>query len=80
MAWELLKTIDDRASAEIVYELLESQGVPTRIDYGSLEAGLEGFRIYVSGELLHRAKWLTADAGYTEEELTFLSTGKLPDE
>ncbi len=80
MEWKLFKTVDDRANAELIANRLMSDEVPARIDYGSLEAGLEGFKIYVPAELLHRAKWLLSDAGYTDEELAYLSTGKLTEE
>ncbi len=51
-----------------------------RIDYGSLEAGLEGCRLYIPAELSHRAKLIISDADYTDEELAYLSTGKLSGE
>lgn len=76
MEWVILKTLDDRANAELLSERLNSENMPNKIDYGSLEVGLEGFRLYVPGSLLGRARQLIADTDYTDEELNYLSTGK----
>ena len=80
MDWELFKTVDDRGTAEMLAELFKSNGIPTRIDYGALETGMDGVRIFVSSELAHRARWLLADQEFSDEELTYLATGKLPNE
>ena len=76
----ILKVFDDRANAELLSEKLSSEDVPNKIDYGSLEAGIEGFSLYVPSSLLHLAKLLTADADFTDEELSDLSSGKLGDD
>jgi hypothetical protein len=39
-----------------------------------------GVRVLVPGELLHRAKWLWAQADLTEAELHYLISGELPGE
>ena len=78
MDWELFKTVNDRGTAELLTELFRNNDIPTRIDYGAFESGVDGVRIYVSAELAHRARWVTADTGYSEEELSFLATGSLP--
>ncbi len=78
MEWEVFKTFDDRANAELVADHLTQNGVPARIDYGSLESGVDGIRLYVSSQLAHRARWLLSESEFTDSELEYLATGKLP--
>ena len=80
MDWELFKTVDDRGTAEMLAELFKSNDIPTRIDYGALQAGIDGVRVYVPAELAHRARWILTDQGFSDEELSYLATGKLPDD
>ncbi len=77
MNWVLLKTFENRASADSVMELLQKNGVRARVDYGALEVGLGGIALYVEAELEHRAKWVTSSPDYSDEELEYLATGGL---
>jgi hypothetical protein len=77
--WALFRVVADRTEADRIAVLLESSGVPAYVDHGALGMGLDGgYKIFVAGDLVHRARWLTADAAITDEELDFLATGKLP--
>jgi hypothetical protein len=77
--WALFRVVADRTEADRIATLLESSGVPAYVDHGALGLGLDGgCRIFVAGDLVHRARWLTADTAITDEELDFLATGKLP--
>jgi hypothetical protein len=55
--WRLLTTLPDLPSAQSLAEVLTASGVPARV---SSDAGVLGqaapSRIYVSAELLHRAR------------------------
>ena len=80
MEWELFETFDDRYTAEMLAELFRNNNIPTRIDYGALASGVDGFRIYIMADLAHRARWITAGSRYSEEELSYLATGSLSNE
>jgi len=80
MEWVIFKTFDDRANAELLSDRLKHEGVANRLDYGSLEVGIDGFSLYVPSDLLDRAKLLTADAGFTDDELNDLAKSKTDDE
>jgi hypothetical protein len=80
MDWTLFKTFDNRADAELLAARLQNDEVPTRIDYGALECGVDGISVYVASQLVHRARWVEAGAPISEEELRFLATGQLRDD
>lgn len=68
----------DRASAVFVATYLESEGVTTAIDCGSLLSGVQtNFHLFVEASLAHRARWILAQSEFTDSELNFLSTGEL---
>jgi len=70
----------DRASAELIATFLESEGVTTAIDCGSLLSGVQAdFHLFVQASLAHRARWILAQSEFTDSELNFLSTGELGD-
>jgi hypothetical protein len=76
--WEEYSSYSDVASAEVVAGLLRSNGVPVVVLADEPLPGLIT-RVIVSvpADLLHRAKWVAAQAPLTDAELTFLATGKL---
>ena len=77
--WVLFKVAANGIEANRIADFLNISGVPAYVDEGALGVGLDGgHKIYVAAELLHRARWVSADAGITDEELEFLATGKLP--
>ena len=53
MNWELFKTVDNRWTAEMLAELFKSNGIPIQIDYGALQAGIDGVRVFVPADLAH---------------------------
>jgi hypothetical protein len=77
--WVSFKVVTDRTQADRIAALLESSWVPAYVGHGALGVGLEGsYTIFVARHLVHRARWVTADVGVTDEEFEFLATGKLP--
>jgi hypothetical protein len=79
-AWSEVVTHPDRLSAEVVLGLLAQGGVPARIVSDAPLPGLGlFFSVVVPAELLHRARWLLAEAQVSESELTYLATRELPD-
>ena len=76
--WHEFAAYSDAASAEIVAGLLRSEGVPVEVVSDEPMPGLvQGFRLRVPVEMLHRARWVVSNADFTEEELAFLATGRL---
>lgn len=78
MEWTIFKSFDNRALAEMMSERFRSNGIPTKIDYGAYNSGVDGVRLYVPQELVHRARWLTSETALSDEELDYLATGELP--
>jgi hypothetical protein len=54
--------------------------VPCRVASNETLPGLATeFAVLVPVELLHRAQWILQQTNFSEEELTYLATGELPD-
>ncbi len=78
-AWKLFRVFPDRVSAELLARLLESEGVPTLVQSYRLEQALRTeWQVCVSAELAHRARWILLNHDFSEAELEYLATGKLP--
>ena len=79
--WSEIATFADRISAEALVGLLASEKVPCRIDSNEIVPGLgTRFAVLVPAQFVHRAAWIRQEAAdVTEQELTYLATGKLPD-
>lgn len=78
--WRPFQAFSDRGSAEALAVVLESEGVPARIESSNLVAGIESRHcVMVPALLVHRAKWVLADTDLTDSELDYLATGKLSD-
>lgn len=76
--WQSFAVYSDAASAEAVAGLLRSEGVPVDVASDEPMPGLfQGFRLMVPPEMLHRARWVVSNAGFTDEELNFFATGSL---
>ena len=76
--WECFAVYHDELAAEVIAGYLRCNDCPAQID-GRAGAALEPcVRVIVPGELLHRARWLWAQADLTEAELQYLATGELP--
>ncbi len=76
--WQPFQTFADRGSAQALAVVLDSEGVPARIESSKLVAGIETRHcVLVPASLVHRAKWVLADTDLTDSELEYLATGKL---
>ena len=77
-AWQEFAAYADAASAEVAAGLLRSEGVPVNIASDEPMPGLiQGFRLMVPPEMLHRARWVVSNAAFTDEELAFFATARL---
>ena len=77
MEWTIFKSFDNRALAEMISERFQLNGIPTKLDYGAYNSGVDGVRLYVPQNLVHRARWLTSETALSDEELDYLATGEL---
>jgi hypothetical protein len=78
-AWQLLITISDVPSAHALAEVLAAEGIDVRVDSDASVLGQAApCRIYVDASQLRQARWALAQRSFSDEELTFLSTGELP--
>lgn len=69
----------DQLAAEVLANALRAQSVPVIVrGFGGIPGLEQGTEVRVPATLLHRAKWIIAQPAPSEEELTFLATGKLP--
>jgi hypothetical protein len=76
--WQEFASYSDAASAEVAAGLLRSEGVPVNIASDEPMPGLiQGFRLMVPEEMLHRARWVVSNAAFTDEELAFIATARL---
>jgi hypothetical protein len=76
--WQLLTTVPNMPAAQAIATLLGNHGVACQLQADTALLG-EGrsCSILVEASLMHRAKWVLADARFTDEELEFLATGML---
>jgi hypothetical protein len=76
--WQFFDAYYTRGSADAVATMLESEEVPAMIEVAGLlgDPGTE-FRVFIPTYLAHRARWLLAQAEFTDSELDYLATGKL---
>lgn len=76
--WQQFAAYPDAASAEVVAGLLRLEGVPVNIASDEPMPGLiQGFRLMVPADMLHRARWVISSADFSEEELAFFATARL---
>jgi hypothetical protein len=79
--WSVVATFADPISAEALSGRLTSEDVPCQVVSNDTLPGLATeFAVLVPTELLHRAQWILKQADFSEQELTYLATGKLPDD
>jgi hypothetical protein len=77
--WECFLTYPDEASASAVAGYLSAHGCPAQVAASSPGLDLTpSVEVLVPGHLLHRARWLWAQADLTAGELEYLATGRLP--
>jgi hypothetical protein len=77
--WQRFLAFTDQASAAVVAGYLVRNNCPARAAFASPGLDLSpSVEVLVPGELLHRARWLWAQAELSDNELAYLSTGQLP--
>ena len=80
-AWQLLLTISDVPSAHAYADVLAADGIDVRVDSDASVLGQAApCRIYVDASQIRQARWALSQRSFSDEELTFLSTGELPAE
>lgn len=78
-AWQLLITLSDVPSAHAFADVLAAEGISVRVDSDASVLGQAApCRIYVDSSQLRRARWALSQRNFSDDELTFLSTGELP--
>lgn len=78
--WSVVATFADPLSAEALSGRLTSEEVPSQVSSNQTLPGLATeFAVLVPAELLHRAQWVLKQVNFSDQELTYLATGELPD-
>jgi hypothetical protein len=76
-SWQLLVTVFDTLSAQVLVDRLNGEGVPTRLQTDSPLFGVaRSCEILVPAELLHRALRLLSSGQFSDAELSYLATGE----
>jgi len=76
--WHLLVTVYDTISAQLLTDRLNGEGVPTRVRSDSELLGMaRTCQILVPEDLLHRARCVLSFEQFSENELSYLATGRL---
>lgn len=79
--WSAVAAFEDSISAEALAGLLRSEDILCRVSSNETIPGLATeFAVLVPAEQLRRAQWVMKQAPVSEQELTYLATGKLPGE
>jgi hypothetical protein len=77
--WSAVATFADPISAEALAGRLASEQLPCKVVSNETLPGLAtAFAVLVPAELLHRAQWILKQVNFSEQELTYLATGELP--
>ena len=78
MSWKFLTTSPNTPLARALIDTLTGCGVACNmVSDTTLLGECQRCDVYVQDTQLHRARWLLAQATFTDEELTFLATGCL---
>jgi hypothetical protein len=78
--WSVVTTFADKVLAEATLSLLAAEGLPARLESNAFIPGLGSeFTLLVPEQLLRRAQWFLEHPAVSEQELTYLATGQLPD-
>jgi hypothetical protein len=76
--WQLLVTVYDTISAQLLTDRLNGEGVPTQVRSDSELLGMaRACQIFVPPELLHRARHVLDSERFSDSELAWLATGRL---
>jgi hypothetical protein len=78
--WSVVAKFGDQISAQALFSLLESEDLPCYFASNGAVPGLgTEFAVLVPTELLARARRIRERSQVSEEELTFLATGEMPE-
>ena len=78
LAWEVVATLPDVASAHVLATMIRGEGVPAMVvTDSSLLGEARRSEVRVPTGMARRAHWLMSQAQFTDAELTFLATGEL---
>ncbi len=76
--WQLLVTVFDTICAQLLTDRLNAEGVPTHVRSDSpIFGAARSCQILVPTQLIHRARQVLSSEPLTENELSYLATGKL---
>jgi hypothetical protein len=75
--WIFFESRDDSASAAMLREQLEFEGIATRLQVHGVP-GLSVFNILVPGSMLRRARQIAHQPPPSDAELELLATGRPP--
>jgi hypothetical protein len=79
--WRLLTTLPDLPSAQLLAEILGSDGIAVRVSSDASVLGQAApSRIYVGATQLERARYSLSQRQFTDEELGLIASGALPAE
>ena len=79
--WSIVATFGDRIAAQALVGLLDSEKIQCRLVSNEPLPGLGSeFAVLAPKNLLQRAMRIREEAHVSEQELTFLAIGELPDE
>ena len=77
--WSIVATFGDRASADVLCGLLESESLQCLVVSNGVVPGLgTQFAVLVPTELVGKAQRIREQVPVSNEELTYLATGELP--
>ena len=77
--WVLLRSYPDEGAASALRGQLLAGDCPAQVDPRALGSGLQTeYCVFVPRSLEHRARWIISQLPISDEELTFLATGRLP--
>jgi hypothetical protein len=78
--WEWLEDCPDHLAAEVIAGQLRTESVPVYIqDEAAIPGLVQGSRIFVPENFMHRAKWVLAQAPLSEAELECLALAPSPE-
>lgn len=78
-SWETAVTLSDVASADAIAIMLRGEGLPAVVVSDSALLGeARRSEVRVPEGVARRARWLMAQAEFSDAELTFLATGEFP--
>ena len=77
--WHLLTTFSDFPSAQAFADALIADGIGVRlISEAPLLGQASSARVFVESAQLRRAQWIMTEGSMSDEELTVLSMGEVP--